>query len=265
MAWETIKKTERPSWPAPNLADYAATRAEFSWEQARAALRGLPGGGLNIAFEASAGVPVLSALVLRGKNRRGPPWELVWHDEFDGHDLDDTKWNIDVWPPRKVNEEDQAYTARVKNLRLDDGLLVIEAHKEDHEEAEYTSGRVHSSGKGDFLYGRFEVRAKLPRGQGTWPAIWMLPSDPFAYATQCEEGDWQGNPDCDAWPNSGEIDIMEHVGYQMNHVHGTVHTKAYYWQVWEQRTEIRAALSPVVAEEKRKARESAGYLSKYLA
>ncbi|MDH3409515.1 MAG: glycoside hydrolase family 16 protein, partial [Gammaproteobacteria bacterium] len=99
-----------------------------------------------------------------------------------------------------------------------------------------TSGRVHSMGKGDFLYGRFEVRAKLPNGKGTWPAIWMLPSDPYKYATTCEAGeDWQGSPTCDAWPNSGEIDIMEHVGYQMGHVHGTVHNEAYYWAKWEQR------------------------------
>ncbi len=192
-------------------------------------------GELNIAFEASASEPVLSALVVRDKNRPKPRWELVWRDEFDGDELDNAKWNIDVWPQRKVNDEDQAYTARAKNLRIEDGLLVIEAHNEDYEGAKYTSGRVHSAGKGDFLYGRFEVRAKLPRGQGTWPALWMLPSDPFAYATTCDEGDWQGNPDCDAWPNSGEIDIMEHVGYQMNHVHGTVHTRAYYWLVWEQR------------------------------
>ena len=193
-------------------------------------------GELNVAFEASAAEPVLSALLVRNKKRPRPSWELAWSDEFDGDDLDDRKWSIDVWPPRQVNDEDQAYTARTKNLRLEDGMLVIEAHREDYEGAKYTSGRVHSSGKGDFLYGRFEVRAKLPRGQGTWPALWMLPSHPFTYATKCTgEGDWQGNPDCDAWPNSGEIDIMEHVGYQMNHVHGTVHTKAYYWLVWEQR------------------------------
>jgi beta-glucanase (GH16 family) len=80
------------------------------------------------------------------------------------------------------------------------------------------------------------VRAKLPRGQGTWAAIWMLPSDPYRYSTTCEPGeDWQGSDTCDAWPNSGEIDIMEHVGYQMGHVHGTVHNEAYYWVKWEQR------------------------------
>ena len=193
-------------------------------------------GELNLRFEASAGQPVLSALLIRDKNRPPEDRELVWADEFDGDRIDATKWSPNVWPPGKVNEEDQAYTSREKNLRVEDGMLVIEAHREDYEGAAYTSGRLHSEGKGDFLYGRFEVRAKLPRGQGTWAAIWMLPSDPYRYATSCEPGeDWQGSETCDAWPNSGEIDIMEHVGYQMGHVHGTVHNEAYYWVKWEQR------------------------------
>jgi beta-glucanase (GH16 family) len=193
-------------------------------------------GELNINFEASAGEPTLSALVVRNKQRPVEQWELVWSDEFDGAGLDTSKWSPNIWAARKVNDEDQAYTDREKNLRIEDGMLVIEAHKEDYEGGSYTSGRVHSAGKGDFLYGRFEVRAKLPRGQGSWPAIWMLPSDPYKYSSTCEDGeDWQGSSTCDAWPNSGEIDIMEHVGYQMGHVHGTVHNKAYYWVNWEQR------------------------------
>lgn len=193
-------------------------------------------GALNIHFEASTRQPVLSALQVRRKSVRDASWELVWQDEFDGPELDASKWSYRVWEPGKVNAEDQAYTARTKNVRVEDGQLVIEAHREDYHGARYTSARIHTSGKADFLYGRFEARAKLPRGQGTWPAIWMLPSDPFVYATTCSAPEeWQGNDDCDAWPNSGEIDIMEHVGYQMNHVHGTVHTRAYYWRMWEQR------------------------------
>ena len=193
-------------------------------------------GELNVKFAASAGEPTLSALVVRDRNRPGGTWELVWRDEFEGNALDESKWSPDIWPPRKVNDEDQAYTDREQNIRVQDGKLVIEAHKEAYQGAEYTSGRVHSAGKGDFLYGRFEVRAKLPRGQGTWAAIWMLPSNPFKYATTCGPGeDWQGSETCDAWPNSGEIDIMEHVGYQMGHIHGTVHNQAYYWVTWEQR------------------------------
>lgn len=192
-------------------------------------------GRLDIDFAASAGEPVVSALAVRRRLPPDPAWQLTWADEFDDRDLDSRKWTAEEWPARKVNDEDQAYTARRKNLRLADGRLIIEAHREDYANAEYTSARIHSAGNGDFLYGRFEVRAQLPRGKGSWPAIWMLPSDPFRYASQCNEGEWQGNAGCDAWPNSGEIDIMEHVGYQMGHVHSTVHNKAYYWVTWEQR------------------------------
>ena len=193
-------------------------------------------GELNLSFNASIGEPVLSALVVRNKNRPSRDWKLVWSDEFEGAGIDADKWTPNIWPPRKVNDEDQAYTGRAENLRVEDGYLVIEAHREDYEGAKYTSGRLHSAGKGDLLYGRFEVRAKLPSGKGSWGAIWMLPSDPYRYSTSCEDGeDWQGSETCDAWPNSGEIDIMEHVGYQMGHVHGTVHNEAYYWLKWEQR------------------------------
>ncbi len=193
-------------------------------------------GEMNIEFAASAMVPVLSAVAVKPESaRRTNQFELVWSDEFD-NGFDDSIWSFDIWPAKAVNDEDQAYTDREKNLRVEDGHLIIEAHREDYGEAKYTSARIHSAGKRDILYGRIDVRAKLPSGQGTWPAIWMLPSDPFRYATNCSEGEkWQGNANCDAWPNSGEIDIMEHVGYQMGHVHGTVHNEAYYWVKWEQR------------------------------
>ena len=196
-------------------------------------------GMLDIRFEARKREPILSALVVRqraGGDRKG---ELVWSDEFDvAGPPDPSHWNIEEWTSGVVNDEDQIYTARPKNVRVDDGHLVIEAHKEEYSGGEYTSARLQSSGKIDILYGRIDVRARLPRGQGTWPAIWMLSSNPFHYATTCEdedEDDWQGNDDCDAWPNSGEIDIMEQVGYQMGHVHGTVHSKSYPWPLWNQR------------------------------
>ena len=195
------------------------------------------GGRLQIEFTASKREPILSALQVRRSFAVADNWNLVWSDEFDADGAPDSeRWNLEEWPARVVNDEDQAYTSRPRNARVENGHLVIEAHKEDYENAMFTSARLQSQGKGDFLYGRFEVRAKLPRGMGTWPAIWMLPSDPFTYATTCsDDPDWQGSADCDAWPNSGEMDIMEHVGYQMGHVHGTVHTKANYWAVWQQR------------------------------
>ena len=193
-------------------------------------------GELSIGLEASVNEPLICAVLVRDKMPRADDWRLTWSDEFEGDEVDSSNWNIEEWEPGRVNDEDQAYTARARNLRIEDGVLVIEAHREDYEGARYTSARIQGSGKADFLYGRFEARARLPEGQGTWPAIWMLPSDPFRYATTCSgDAGWQGSDDCDAWPNSGEIDIMEHVGYQMNHVHGTVHTRAYYWHMWEQR------------------------------
>lgn len=194
-------------------------------------------GELNIGFDAVKGEAILSAIIIRNKQYTDERWELVWQDEFNYQGQPDpSKWTFDIWPARKVNDEDQAYTSRSKNARVEDGNLIIEAHREDYGNAKYTSARLHSLGKGDFLYGKVEARARVPAGQGTWSAIWMLPSDPFKYATKCGPGeDWQGSVTCDAWPNSGEIDILEHVGYDMQTVHGTVHTKAYYWVNGEQR------------------------------
>ncbi len=194
-------------------------------------------GLLDLGFAASAGEPLLNAIIVRRKTNDSRNWQLLWSDEFDYQGAPDPqRWSFDEWPARKVNDEDQTYTSRARNVRVEDGKLVIEAHKEQYNNAEYTSGRIHSHGKGDFLYGRADIRAKLPAGQGTWSAIWMLPSDPFRYATNCAGGaDWQGSSTCDAWPNSGEIDIMEHVGYDMQTVHGTVHNKAYYFVNYKQR------------------------------
>ena len=198
-------------------------------------------GKLNIALKSQKGTPILSAIVVRESASTmaeyNPDWQLVWSDEFDYEGKPNPeKWSYDIWPVAKVNEEDQTYTDRLENVYVKDGKLHITALREDFNDAKYTSGRIHSQGKGDFLYGRAEIKAKLPKGQGSWAAIWMLPSDPYRYSTTCKPNeDWQGSATCDAWPNSGEIDIMEHVGYDMQTIHGTVHNEAYYWAKWEQR------------------------------
>lgn len=197
-------------------------------------------GTLELALQGSKQLPVLHALIVRRNQSQADAnasWQLVWQDEFDYQGAPDPeKWQFDVWPARKVNDEDQAYTQRPENVRVENGQLIIQAHKEEYGNADYTSGRIHTLGKQDFLYGKVEVRARIPSGQGTWAAIWMLPSDPFKYSTTCApDEDWQGSTTCDAWPNSGEIDIMEYVGYDPTTIHGTVHNKAYYWMNWEQR------------------------------
>lgn len=137
-------------------------------------------------------------------------YDLVWSDEFDySGKPDPEKWSYDLGGSGWGNNELQYYTD--ENATVDDGVLTITAKKEDINALEYTSTRLISKNQGDWLYGKIEVKAKLPEGRGTWPAIWMLPTD------------WRYG----GWPRSGEIDIMEHVGYEMGRIHGTVHTNTY--------------------------------------
>lgn len=153
-------------------------------------------------------------------------YELVWADEFDYTGLpDDNKWGYDVGDgcPNVCgwgNNELEYYTEkRLENARVEDGHLIITAIKEKMRTKEYSSARLVTRGKGDWTYGRIEVKAKLPTGIGTWPAIWMLSTD-WSYG---------------GWPESGEIDIMEHVGYEPDKIYGTVHTKAYHHSIGTQK------------------------------
>jgi len=152
-------------------------------------------------------------------------YELVWSDEFEIPGLpDSTKWGYDIGGHGWGNKELQTYSGqRSENARVENGFLVIEARREAMNGMNYTSARLLSKGKGDWLYGRVEVRADLPHGRGTWPAIWMLP-------TKNVYG---------GWPKSGEIDIMEHVGFDAGKVHGTVHTEAYNHMKGTQKTSIQ--------------------------
>ena len=142
-------------------------------------------------------------------------WQLVWNDEFDYTGFpDSTKWSYDTkgnetgWG----NNEAQYYTAYDSaNAFVQNGVLTITAKMDSMGGKRYTSARLITKEKGDWLYGRFEIRAKLPTGTGTWPAIWMLPTD------------WEYG----GWPASGEIDIMENVGYNPDTIVGTAHTKSY--------------------------------------
>ena len=139
-------------------------------------------------------------------------YELVWSDEFDYEGApDETLWDYDTGGHGWGNNELQYYT-QGDNVSVGNGLLTIELRKEDMGGREYTSTRLVSRRKGDWLYCKVEVSAKLPSGKGTWPAIWMLPTD-WAY------GDW---------PASGEIDIMEHVGYDQDVIVQSVHNNRFY-------------------------------------
>ncbi|MEO0337916.1 MAG: glycoside hydrolase family 16 protein [Bacteroidota bacterium] len=146
--------------------------------------------------------------------------QLVWGDEFNYEGLPKSDlWDYDRGDGCENpggcgwgNQERQYYTYKeLKNGRVEDGHLIIEAHKQKIGQADYSSVRLVSKPSGIMKYGRIEVRAKLPSGRGTWPAIWLLPV----------ENKYGG------WPRSGEIDIMEHVGYNPDSLFATVHTESY--------------------------------------
>ena len=136
-------------------------------------------------------------------------WELVWQDEFSGKKVDPSKWEFEVNANGGGNNELQYYLTN--NARVKNGFLYVEARKEKYTgpegTREFTSSRLRTRHRGDWKYGRFEIRAKLPIGQGYWPAIWMLPTD-NVYG---------------GWPHSGEIDIMEVLGHKPSELHGTLH------------------------------------------
>lgn len=136
-----------------------------------------------------------------------PGWDLVWHDEFDGSGLPNpANWGYEVGYLR--NNEMQYYTAsRLENARVESGNLIIEARNDSFEGHAVTSASLTTQGKAAFRYGRIEVRAKIPTGNGTWPAIWTLGT----------------NIDQVGWPACGEIDIMENVGFMPATIYGTVH------------------------------------------
>jgi len=147
-----------------------------------------------------------------GGNPPPPPtWQLVWQDEFDGTALDTTKWVRETGGNGWGNAELEYYTDRVENARLENGYLVIEARSDSFGNRAYTSARLKTQGLGAWRYGRIVARMQIPRGQGLWPAFWMLGNNIAQVG----------------WPACGEIDIMENIGREPGSVHGTVHGPNY--------------------------------------
>ena len=141
------------------------------------------------------------------------PYKLVWSDEFNTPGLPDkANWSYDIGGNGWGNHELEYYTdSRMENARVENGNLVIEARKEAFGGKAYTSARLLSKTKAQFTYGIFEIRAKIPHGNGTWPAIWTLSAhDPLT------------------WPQDGEIDIMEAIGSNPNVIYGTCHNQAFH-------------------------------------
>ena len=169
---------------------------------------------------------ISSCSEVRSSGHLTEPMEEVWVDDFEGDLLDTAKWTPIVGNgcPDNCgfgNNELQYYQGESENVTVSNGTLKITARKDSVNEQLYTSAKLVSKSKGDWRYGRIEVKAKLPEGRGTWPAIWMLPTL-----------DRKMN-----WPLDGEIDIMEHVGYNQGMVYGTIHTKKYNHIVGTQKSD----------------------------
>ena len=168
---------------------------------------------LALAVLAAGGTP------LSGAVSAAQAWQLAWSDEFDGPDgsaPDPSKWVRETGGGGWGNQELETYTTRAENATLQGGALVITARAEHFTGADgiardYTSARLKTEGRFAQTYGRVEARVQIPRGQGLWPAFWMLGTDVSSVG----------------WPACGEIDIMENIGREPLQVHGTIHGPGY--------------------------------------
>lgn len=169
-------------------------------------------------------------------------YKLVWEDTFDYEGAPNPdKWNYEVGNFQWPNKELQAYTNRPDNVFVKDGKLTIRSLKQQDGEREYTSTKLTTSGRAFWQYGYFEVRAKFPKGNGCWPAIWMMPhreprpipegipvrSDGRPDFKNFTEKDWERFPrlpEKDRWPNCGEIDMVEHIGRRPNALLFSLHS-----------------------------------------
>ncbi len=156
-------------------------------------------------------LPIALVVLAAGIRSATADWRLVWSDEFEGTDIDATKWGFDLGGGGWGNSELEYYTSHTNNARIEGGQLVIEARQESYGGSRYTSARLLTKGKWSWAYGRVEARIKIPRGQGLWPAFWMLGT----------------NIDSVGWPTCGEVDIMENIGREPSIVHGTAHGPGY--------------------------------------
>jgi beta-glucanase (GH16 family) len=140
-------------------------------------------------------------------------WDVAWQDEFEGTQLDLNNWTFDIGGGGWGNQEWEYYSDRPENVRLENGMLVIEARKEGVEFSgrPYSSARIKTQGLHAWQYGRIEARMKLPYGKGIWPAFWMLGE----------------NMPQKGWPAAGEIDILEHIGKEPDRIYATVHGPGY--------------------------------------
>lgn len=177
-------------------------------------------------------VPITQSFASNPEIASPEGYSLVWHDEFEGTEIDKNKWEFENWAPGYVNNELQRYVPNgekngVKTAFVENGALNIVARSLG---SEVISARMNSStgsGKCAWTYGWFEARILLPTGRGTWPAFWMMPTN---------QNYDSSSPNYNPWPACGEIDIMEEVGYNPNYTSSSIHCKAYNHNIGTQKT-----------------------------
>ncbi|MBI2407825.1 MAG: glycoside hydrolase family 16 protein [Gemmatimonadetes bacterium] len=174
---------------------------------------------------AATHLPSQAAPKPRGTPTPTPPagWRLIWHDEFDGPSLDTTRWNVLL---REQSKHDELQYYLPDEVYVERGLLRIRSQERAYGSMKYTSGRLDTRGKFFPVYGRFEIRAKLPGGKGLWPAHWLFPQNrnyamEALMAREVAEGRERLIPEERPWYS--EIDIMEFLGHEPNVLYGTLH------------------------------------------
>lgn len=135
------------------------------------------------------------------------PWQMSWSEEFNDNVIDPKYWSLQEGAGIWGNKELQCYTPRPDNCYVSDGKLIIQALREDFQASKYTSARITTKDKMDFLYGKIEIRAKLPAGKGIFPAFWLLPREDNYHNRH----------------KNGELDIMEMLGHEPNIIYGVAH------------------------------------------
>lgn len=199
----TSAPTPVPAPTTPSLATVTTTGTPSTTSKPSTSSSEPSGGQFSLnkgTGDAAAGTEVVN-----------PNWKLVWSDEFDGPEIDKSKWDFEIDGKGGGNGEEEYYTAKSENAHIEDGILKITAIKDgtdaEGKKHKFTSARMVTKGKFSWKYGRFEARIKMPIGQGVWPAFWLMPQD-AVYG---------------GWASSGELDIVEMIGKSPDTAYGTIH------------------------------------------
>lgn len=214
---KTLTATVAPASATNKTLSWTSSNKKIATVSAKGVVKAIAPGTATITAKAADGsgkkatckVTVNKKVTVENKYE-SQGYKLLWHDEFDGTELNRDIWNVELHEPGWVNNELQSYVDSEDNIKVKNGTLIISSKKKVNEDGSisYTSGRVNTQNKQDFKYGRVQFRAKVPTGKGYLPAAWMMPTNESLYGQ---------------WPRCGEIDVMEVLGDNTYTTYGTIH------------------------------------------